>query len=410
MPSRRKAVEKVGGGTLRIYPGQDPDENIQESPALVGSRKYVAYETLERQVGVIGGYSRLVRSLGGKAVYNYTPKDATSKREIEAFDAALSMVLMDGMRTNWSQTKANFLESQLYGISLQRWFLERYMGGYRLSGVKRVPPSTIWGYDLDGMNLPESFQLRARYRTEVLPRWLTFYVVSGRGHEGVGALEGCAEYGLEYIQMRKNLSARVNRNLQAPPSLTAPASDIVDNTELVKAMRTAMSMRGRSMGVDMLLPSDVQESVRGDGITLAPAAKKYEQLHYPQVPVGDNNVLNDWERKMALSLDAHAMLLGSDGAGSLALSRTQVDILYQSITGALEASANEVERVLRLVWKFNGYRDMPVVSVDTSAWVTVEDLAAILAQVHGVDRMVYGEAVDEVLTKAGLPVPKEESE
>ena len=403
-PSRRASERGMERRWPRVGSGYDFEElGYETNVDLRGVRKYRSYRTLEGLCGVVGGYSRLVRSLGAKAVYRVSDGLGVGGGE---FDDRVGMVQDRYMMSNRSVVRGNFMEAHLYGLSVQRWQSVRVGGVYGMRYVTRLAPSRIIEYELGGGDLPEVFVYSGRGGggVERVPRWLCYYVTSGQGVEGRGAYANLADMGLKYIETRRNLEKRVNLNLRAKARYVMPAGEM--DSEFGRVLEGLVLDEGGRMDRDVLMPSDVWDNSLGDRHVFAGGgARRYGREGYEQVPIGDNDVLMGMERRMALSLDAQEMLLGGDGSGSLALAREQVTQLYQHVDGDLRVAALEEQRVLRLLWVFNGWVGEPVVEVDTSGWVGVEAMAEVLSKVHGVDRGVYGEAVDAVLGRVGLPVP-----
>lgn len=404
-PSRLRSRQTEGDSsgrreiTRRLWAGASNDILIGErNPDLHGVTKYRSYRTLQRLVPIISGYSQLVLGLAAKAKFEMQGRDDTDMERIER-------CFHEGLRTNWAQTQADMAEAVLYGYSVNEWATERVGGIYRLKLVNRIPQVSIYSAVTDDDQRIDLFE-QFGSRLNPIRRWQTFYIVNGHTWEGEGALANCAQLGLEYINQRGDLFGAIRSNLRDIPNYIIPGADLEgDGTPLAQDLLEQISNPETAANPASVLPSEVH-TIQAPGETrIAASARKYEAIQRRPVPINDNDRLMLTEREIGLALGAQTMLLGSDGVGSNALARTQATMLYGMLDGGLERCADEIERVVKVLFDFNGWpSDEIKVTVDNSEWVDPVDLADMLQKVQGVDRDNYGDAIDDVLERAGLKI------
>lgn len=365
---------------------QERDRNLQ------GYRRYQSFRTMRRKVHVVAAYWMLIEALAAKARFTIDGQDD---------DPRVRATVFDGLRTNWAQTKSDMAEAVLVGFSLSEWITERTSGGYRLVAIRRIPQATIREFRRDSLGLVDYF---GQYtdRRRFIRRWQTLYVVVGSGNEGHGALLNCADLSLQYLNHQRQIMSARNANAKDLPDFYMPRADIQQKSSLWGLLSSALDDRLSNMRA--ILPSEPHE---GDdaagGIRFAAAAKQYEAARPRPVPAADNDRLRQMGKEIAVALNAEALLLGQDGAGSLALARVQAKMLMDTAMAGLERCAEEVGRMIGLLWMFNGWRDVPKVTIDNSEWLEPTDMADALASLATVDRAQYAAAVDDILLRMGLP-------
>lgn len=370
----------------------------ERNPDLLGTAKYRTYQSLRRLVPPMSAYCALAEALAAK-----------SSLDVDADEERVKSVLFDGLKTPWVQTKADMIEALLYGYSVCEWSTERMGGNYRIQAIRRIPQSSIFEFRLGDDQEVEYF---GQWGTtmNLIRRWQTLYVAVGPGIEGVGVLANVADRALAYVNHDRDLRRAISANLRDVPDVKVPDDALTKDTPIVQSLRKMIDSKDTIANPRTMTPSELWEGDGANGaVTFATAAaRQYEIMRHEPVPISDNDRLMAMAREIALSMNAEAMLLGSDGAGSLALARSQTQLLYDSVDGALERVAAEIERMLKTVFMFNGWpSDDLVVSVDNSAWLDPVDLADLLMKVKDVDRENYGDAIDDVLKRGGLAIEDE---
>ena len=377
----------------RVWAGQADDPRLTEqNPDLFGTKKYRTFQTIRRVVPAPVAYWALVKALGSKARF-----------DIDAPEERINAVLHhSGLRTSWAQTKSDMIEALLTGYSLCEWVTERFNGVYRIASIRKIPQSSIFEFRLGPDQEVEYF---VQYGTQLrlIRRWQTLYTVVGPGIEGEGTLLSVGDRSLKWINHDIDVQAALSANLRDVPDVTAPNDAMEKDTPIVRGLRSLIQMKDKIRHPRTLLPSNVfKGDSSGGGVTFAASAPQFAAIQHKPVPIGDNDRLMMMNREIALSLNAEALLLGADGAGSLALADTQTNLLYDSVDGTLNRMADEIARMLRVIWRFNGWGDEVNVSVDNSARLDPAKLAGLLSTIANVPRDLYADAIDDVMERGGL--------
>lgn len=377
----------------RVWSGQSGDLKLTErNKDLFGTTKYRTFQTMRRAVPVPSAYCALVESLAAKA-----------KFDIDAPEDRVNAVLHhDDLKTPWAQTKVDMVDALLSGYSLCEWITERVNGMYRIIAIRRIPQSSIFEFRLGEHQDVEYF---VQYGTgmHMIRRWQTLYTVVGAGIEGHGVLLNMGDRALKFIRHDRDLESALSANLRDVPDVTAPGKALEAESPVVKSLKQLISIKDRIRNPRMLTPSDVYSGDSSSGgVTFAPNTPQYGVMQHKPIPISDNDRLMAYNRELALAVNAEALLLGVDGAGSLALSRTQATMFYDSVDGVLARMADEIQRMLRVVFRFNGWADEVRVTVDNSAWVDPKDLADGLSTLKDVPMDQFKPAIEDVMKRMGL--------
>ena len=377
----------------RVWAGQSGDERLTErNKDLFGTLKYRTFQNMRRVVPPVSAYCALVEALAAKARF-----------DIDAPEDRVNAVLHhEGLKTSWSQTKADMADALLSGYSLCEWISERIGGVYRIVAIRRMPQSSIFEFRLGPQQDVEYF---VQYGTgmNLIRRWQTLYTVVGPGIEGHGVLLNVGDRSLKWINHDNDLECALSANLRDVPDLSVPDEALKKDTPIVKALRSIIERKDTVQNPRFFTPSDIQEGdSSGGGVTFAGSTPQFGINPRKPVPIADNDRLMEYAREIALAINAETLLLGSDGVGSNALARTQAQLLYDSVDGVLERMADEVAGMLRTLWRFNGWGDEIKVTVDNSAWLSPESLADLLATIKDVPRDLYADAIDDVMKRGGL--------
>ena len=396
-PARRGGSTVTGTRAPRAaaFPGVPNDAYERDrNPDLIGRKRYAAFQTMRRRVPVASAYWGLVESLAQRAVFTVdAPEDRTE---------FVFAPLVD----SWPRALGDLSEAMMVGMAATEWTAAAVGGRYALSGLRRIPPGSIEEFALDEDGRVDGFAQRVDGRLTVVPRWKTMYVVDGHGHEGEGALSDCAEDALSYIRQKKVLLASVESNLRDIPDFAIDPQADSEDAPFAVAAREAVKNKSRHANIRVVLPSDVQTVLAADGSERPVSSRRNEAIRHDPVPIADNDVLASLSKDMAVSLGVQSLLLGQDGAGSLALAKVESQTLHQRLNGVLGLMAREVERMVSTLFAFNGWPAAKV-SVDVSGWRDPDDLATLLTKLNGVNAERYGEAVNDILTQAGLPLPED---
>ena len=398
-PNRRASTRTEGdpSGTQgnkargRAYPGSTSDlDSYQRNPLLSGTNKYRSLYAMKRGVPVVSALWGVLEGLAQQAVFTV---DAPEERAEAVFGPLLD---------SWAVAMGRMSEAYMVGTAIVEWTAKMTGGMYSLAGLTRIPPGSVYEFILDDAGRIDAFRQQGAGTLITIPRWKTLHVTEGNGIEGEGVLTTVGEDCLLTLNHRKLLNAGNTSNLRNMPDFMVPAAALEDDND--PAVKTAETvLRDKKEGNRVIWPSDVQTVDDGAGGERPVVAKMYDIDRPAPVPIADNDQFMELQKRIAIALGVQSLLLGQDGAGSLALARVESQVLHTRFKGTLTVIAKEVQRMLAFFWAANGWGDGPVVTVDNSGWRDPMDLADILMKLKDVPTEKYGDAVNDILASSGMP-------
>ena len=375
------------------WPGDySTPEDFERNPDLQGRQRYSNFNVIRRRVPVAAAYWGLVSGLVQRAVFTV---DAPEEQTEFVFGAVGSQ---------WPRALSDLSEALMVGVGIVEWTARAEGSRYMLDSLRRIPPGSIERFQVDENGQVDGFQQFVEGRLVTIPRWKTMYATEGHGPAGEGALSDCADDALTYLRHKKLLFEAISANLRDIPDFFIDPEASASKKPFATSADQVIANKDRHANVRSVLPSDVQTVLAADGSDRPVAMRKNEAVQHPPVPIADNDKLAELSKDVAIALGVQALLLGQDGAGSLALARVEVNTLHQRLNGVLGVMAAEVERMVGVLFAFNGWME-PKVVVDTSAWREPRDLADLLSTLNGVNPERYSEALADIMQQAGLPLP-----
>lgn len=408
---------------------------------LVGTRRYETYQAMVRDVAIVAAGVRLFVNLVANAVWTVNPPEdlegADEATAQEYADTAYAMLF--DMTSSWSTVVRKLAMFRFIGFAVMEWTAKRRDdGAIGLLDIEHRPQQTIirWVRD-EGGTVEAVVQRVPGGKEALLPRGKIVYAVDDTlsdNPEGVGLFRHLAAVadrlelfmGLEEIGFANDLRgipiaraplAELREELNKYPEGTEEyKAALAKRNAMVAPLHEFLDKHVRNSEQGVMLPSDTYESTGADATKTPTSVYKWglELLN------GDStsfdamaNAIKEMKQELARVMGVEHLLLGSDGAGSLALARSKVGTFYLTVTSTLMEIAEVVDRdVLKPLAQLNGWDEelRPRMGVAEIADRDIEQVTQALANIAqaGAPLMPGDPAVGELYDALGLTRPPEE--
>jgi hypothetical protein len=412
-----------------------PDPNI----ALTGTERFDEYQRILRDTMIVGAGARLFLNLIGNAVWTVNPpeglNEAEEARAQEIADQAYEMLF--DMTSSWASVVRRTAAFRLFGFAVQEWTAKiTDDGAVGLLDIEHRPQKTIVRWNRDEGGTVESIVQRVGGRSEVvLPRSKVVYAVDDTlsdSPEGMGLLRQLAKTAqrldrfialeetgyttdLRGIQVARAPLHELQKMVQdaGPEGSSARASMSARRTLLLQPLRDWLDKHVRNVESGMLLSSDTYLATGVDKATTPSSVPKWglELLNGDSQGFADMAAaINRMNQEMARLLGVEHLLLGADGAGSLALARSKIGTFYLTVTSTLLDLVEIYDRdILGPLAELNGWEFKPEMGVNEISDRDMEQVLDSLAKLAtaGAPLMPDDPAVGEIYDLLGLTRPPE---
>lgn len=419
-------TETAGVSGTPIFSGYI--QSHEKNTALVGVKKYETYSNIVANTAIVGAGIRLVLNLVAKPAWKVVPPDESE--EAIALAEKIEFILHD-MTQPWHAIVRTAARYRFYGFSVQEWTAKKMEDGtIGLLDIEARPQYTIeqWDVDETGTVAGVVQQDPASGRSIYLPRQKIVYLVDNSltdSPEGVGLLRHLAETVRHLVRLEQIEGFGFESDLGGVAVGRAPVSKLnelvgkgtitpADRDAMIDGLRKFVSNRIKNpqqgLVIDSSTYTDQSESQSPSGVPLwavevltAEGSTSLGAL---------NTAITRLNRECAYVIGTEHMMLGGDGAGSLALSRDKTSQLATTIEGILNELAWTFEHdLLERLRQLNGWdaKLMPKLVPDSIQMRDVQDVAealALLAQA-GAPLIPGDPAVNEVRAQLKVsPVPE----
>jgi phage gp29-like protein len=339
---------EIGRSGLRQWGGYVYEEFL---PELYGIRAVQKYKEMSENDAVVGAMLFAIEMLLRKVDWRVEPY-SSAREDQEAADFLTSC--MDDMSHTWADTISEVLTMLIYGWAYHEIVYKRRQGpsrdptknskyndgriGWRKLPLRAQNTLLRWEFDdtggIQGMwqNSPPDYQLRFI----PIEKALLFRTRTNKGNpEGRSVLRNAyrAWYFKKQIEVIEGIG--VERDLAGLPVLTPPEGlDIwnPDDPEMVKLLRQAEST------VRNIRRDEMEGVVKPAGWTL----ELLNSGGRRQLDV--NAIIQRYDQRIAMSVLADFILLGSEQVGSYALAVSKSDIFMQALHAWLDMIAEVFNR------------------------------------------------------------------
>lgn len=404
-------------------------QQVEDKGALTGRERYRTYSEALANTAIIAAGVRFFVNLVSKADWKVEPaKDSGAKGE-EVADQ-VNDILHD-METPWHRVVRRAAMYRFYGFSIQEWTAKRRDDGViGLLDVEPRPQLTVerWATDEHGKVIGVVQRSPQTQEELFLPREKLVYLCDDTLNdtpEGLGLLRHVIELHRRLKRYEQLEGWAYETDMRGIPIGRAPLlalDELVESGDLAQADADAMvqelqdlvenHVKAPDMGMllesmpyvttdDKETPSTTPmwslELLKGDSPAVAALAAAIERLN----------------REIARVLGIEQLLLGSDSAGSFALSRDKSHNFALIVDGTLLELTEQFEKdILGPLFELNGWDTdlMPKLKTEAIQYKNIEDITSALRDMAqaGAPLMPHDEAAGEVYDLLGLTRPERE--
>jgi hypothetical protein len=435
-PARWPGIEKAAsvptetiGGTGSVNAGGYVWSE-ERNPALAGDRRYGTYDEMVRDTAIVGAGVRLFLNLIANAEWSINPAEdqEDDPRAQEIADLAYDIIF--DMTTSWSSVVRKIATYRFQGFSVLEWTAKRRDDGQiGLLDIEMRPQRTIARWNQDRSGTVESvFQNLPGGEVE-LPRSKIVYAVDDtltENPEGLGLyrhlvasnerLKGFLdleqmgfETDLRGIPVARaplgELRAEVEKESAGDARIKAEAR----RTGMLKPLKDFITNHIRNRKTGLLLPSDTYTTLSPDTKTATSTPKWGLELVNGDSQAFDAiaKAIDRVIQELARVLGVEHLLLGANGAGSLALAQSKVGTFYLTVKSTLSDILEIIERdILQPLADLNGWPPELVPSAGVSE-IREQDIVAVTTALQqmamaGATLTPDDPAVGEVRDQLGL--------
>jgi len=426
---RATPTKVVGAPGTAIFGGYPETDEL--NAGLVGRAKYKTYSDLLSNTSIVSAGVRYYLNLVSKAEWKVVAVDETPQAiEMKEFieDA------MDDMQTTWHRVIRRAAMYRFYGFSVQEWTAKRREDGK--IGMLDVAPraqQTIerWAVHEDG-TVEGMIQRNPQNSVEIfLPRSKTIYIVDDSlndSPEGLGLFRHLVEASDRLKRYEQLEGFGFETELRGIPVARVPLAKLnsmVANSEMTAADRTTLLTPIQSFieshiknpALGLILDSTVYESQ--DEAARPSSTKQWDmELLSSDGDSGQVEVAAAIQRlnhELARIMGVEGLLTGSDGTGSLALSKDKSLNFFLLVDSTLTEIKEVYENdYIDALWELNGFDDKLKPSFETEAiqFRDVQEITQALADLakSGAMMAIDDPAIDEIRELLGLSPQPEVSE
>ncbi len=424
---RREVPPTEEVGTSGAYATGGFLYSTERNPKAKGDQKWLTYSDLLANVAIVAAGVRAYLNLLAKSSWNLVPADV-EESEMEASQEAADLVhdVINDMERPWSRVVRRSGMYRFYGFGVQEWTAKaRDDGSIGMLDVAPRPAATInrWALD-DAGNVLGMTQRHPKSGREVfLPRDKVIHIVDDAlsdSPEGVGIFRHLIEPNHRLKRYQELEAIGFDQDLRGIPIGRAPYGKLkerVDNGELTAAQRQKIvqpledfiSNHINNLELGLVLDS---QTYLGQGENEA-VSSSFEwdvslltgsSTSASAVAAAISRIT--WE--MATVMGVQGLLLGSGGAGSLALGRSyaeQFALLVDS--GLLELAQAYEHDLVPMILLLNGIdqRFAPTFATQQTNHLDVEQVTGSLRDMSDAGAPLDPDdpAINAVRDMVGLP-------
>jgi len=425
--SRSTSITKPGGtSAVRHYAGFIATR--ERNPKLQRHKRYEEFGEMLLNQPVVAASVRLFLQIVKGIEWNVVPieGDADSKRYAEDLEEVI-----DNLESGWPQIVQRLSAFVYWGFSISEWTAKQLESG--IVGFSDIEPRsqhTIHRWEIqDTGKITAVTQLNPNTGEELLlERRRLIYAVDNSLNDDP---EGLGLFRQLYSAYRRIENYKVieeigfDTDLRGVPIVKAPLEELNQmveeeiitperREEILSVYENFLKNHQRKKSQGMMIdsetyldndrnPSNIQkfeiELLRGDSSGIMTDLQ---------------NAINRERNNIAMIANTGFLLLGEDGAGSLALSETKMETIFMFVSSTLQDLAFILKRdMFRSVAKLNGWNEASLPDLDYEK-PTVQDIIKITEALRNTST-AFGplpstsQTINEIFSIMGLePIPEEE--
>lgn len=418
-----KATAELGVGGTVSYGGQITTGD--RNPNTRGPKRWETAQDILVNTSIVAAGVRFYLNLVSRPTWKLDPVDDTPPAR-EAAEFAES--LLHSADTSWTRIVRRNALFKFHGFGFHEWVAKmRDDGAIGFRSIEPRPPHTIVGWDLDEHNSVLGVKQRnPKTGQEIyLPREKLVYLVDDAltdSPEGMGWYRHLVEprdrmnryLQLEKMGFQRDLAGTpIGRVPYAAIRAAIKAGDLTEEqgASLTKGIEDFVRLKAKDPDTALLIDSQPFISIGQNGEKTISPALQYgiELLTGTATSVEELGTAigrTTWD--MALIMGIERLLVGREGAGSLALSEDTSMNLFLGVNSTTADMAECYDRdLIGPAWALNG-RDpklRPTLKVEDASFKDVEKLARMLADMATAGAILAPDdpAINDMRSLAGLP-------
>ena len=396
----------------------------ERNAALSGRSKYDTWMNMIKNVSIVSAGARFYRNLLIKATWQLDPADKSDEAKRLADDIQGQI---DDLDRPWASIIGAAGMYRFFGFSTQEWVAKRREedGAFVLADIAQRPQSTIWQWDTqeDGKVIGCIQRDPNTMREAYLPRAKLLYIVDDTfadTPEGLGIYRQLANPADTLLELQRLETYGYEMDLQGVPLIRAPLAAIQQNLsdgKITEAQANAatgdlitfLKDHARNPQAGLMLDSAVYT---GLGEQQTPTANRQWDIELLQGGSADSAVavstaIERLNREMARIMGVEELMLGSDSAGSFAMSKQKSDNFALMVDSALNEIRFAVQRdVVGAIFRINGWdrKLMPKFRTEQIAFRDIEMIGKTLKDMSLAGAMLAPDdpAINEIRRMMGL--------
>lgn len=405
----------VRGGWVSPPPGGDP---------LGGRNRYADTHSMLRDISIVAAGLRYFLNLTARPAWKLEPPDDTPDAKAAA---EFAEEVIYGLDTSWSRVVRRSGSYRFHGFGIHEWTAKRRDDGrIGLASIEPRPQHTITKWDVDenggvrGVTQTAPLTGREIY----LPREKIVYFVDDTLSDSPAGMGWYDHLQLPAQRLRKLLNLETigfERDLSGIPVGRAPIDAInqaikagtlteEEGQRMVKGLRDFVALKSKEPTTGIVLESQpfVGRSDQGGQQISSTMQWGLELLNGNSSGLGAlGNAVRREVFDIALVMGTQSLLIGREGAGSLALSQEASRNLYLNINSSLSDMAEGYDLdVIGPLWALNGLAPelRPTLKVEDASFKDVEAVARVLADMAQAGAVITPDdpAIDDVRDLLGV--------
>lgn len=341
-------------------------------PALNGADRYRTFLNIIKDTSIASAGVRIFLNLISGAIWQAEAPEGLSDNEQAVADHIAESVqaMMGEHKTSWQSIVRRIAMFRFMGFALMEWTAhKRDDGSIGIATVSPRPQRTISRWDLDDQgDVVGVWQLDKNMREVYIPRERLIYAVDDiltESPEGVGLLRHLVRPSERLKAFEAIEQVGFENDLRGIPVAYGPYAEIQKDASLTaaqklrykKPMTDFVTGHIRNKRTGLLLDSEVYRD-RGEG--QAPSATRKWAVELLR---GESNAFEAMDNaivrvqfEMARILGMEHLMMGADGSGSLAMSKSKVGTFYLTLMTTQAELVETVERDWRNpICEMNGW-------------------------------------------------------
>ncbi len=394
-PKRKpRPTETIGAAGTAVFGGFIQSD--EKSSLLQGAERYRTYSNILTNVSIVAAGTRYFQNLVAKASWSFEPGEGDPDGR---FAELTEQALTQDPATPFHRIVRRAAMYRFYGFSIQEWTARRRDDG--MLTFKDIAPRaqrTIeqWDIDDEGAVIGAIQRSPQTLQTLYLPRQKIVYLVDDTlddSPEGLGLfrqLVASSERLSRYEQLEGFGFETDLRGIPIGRGPFAALADLQSRGELSAADRAALEkpirdfIKGhiRSEKLGLLLDSSTFETSDDKAAPSPQRQWDVELLKAGSTSFAENAAaIERVNREMARVLGVEQLLLGSDGKGSLALSRDKTQSFFLIVDSTLKELCESFEQdLITRLFQLNGWPEdaRPTVKPEAVNFKDIEQIGTVL--------------------------------